>query len=277
MSEIGRWTPEDSQALNGEDHNARVKAWDKWDEMNRSAVNEGVATELPNVIRDVRRLPQDYISALREVQDRQDIVNEYTEREQASLARGEGELSELRYVKHQLAAIQEPLERARSWAVRLQEARARGVEIPEKFSTTERIMYHESELEKCKKERDSIALGALEFHGADENLDARAVHRALARIPEVNEMGGIDWESLRRWVKRLQGTPEGDQAQIVLDKAYPGDELYNAGIEYYRDLVEIHEILQPVRERIIARYEEELRDFIEKTSELPDGAQEITT
>lgn len=278
MSEIGRWTPEDSQALNGEGRGARfAKARDKWDELNKSAVSEGVATELPYVVDGGREIS--YTEALNEIQRRQDTVNEYTELEQASLARGEGESSILPHLKYKLKAIQEPLERARSWASRLQEARARGVEIPEKFSTAEQIMYHESKLEEYKKQRDNIALAILEFRGADENQDARAVHSALAHLPEVNEMGGIDWEGLKHWVTHLQrhGRPEGDQAQAVLDKAYPGGELYNARIEYYRDLVEINEILQPVRERIIARYEEELRDFIEKTSDLPDGAQEITT
>lgn len=260
MSEIGRWTPEDSQALNGEDHGARVKAWDKWDKMNRSAVNEGVATELPGVIQEGR--PTYYQDALKEIRRQQDTVDEYTEREQAQLARGEGAMPELRYLEHRLSEGQKSLERARSWAVRLQEARARGVEIPEKLSTTERIMYHESKLEKYKKERDDIALSALEFRGADENLDAGSVREALASLPEVNEMGGISWESLKDWVRHLHGTPEGDRAQAVLDKVHhPGGALYTADIEYYRDLVEIHEILQPVRERIIARYEKELHVF----------------
>jgi hypothetical protein len=265
MSEIGRWTPEDSRALNSEDHSASIKAWDKWNAMNQSAVNEGVATELPDVV-DGDRI-ESYTGALNEISRKQDTVSELTELEQARLARGEGALSELRYEKRRLSASQERLERARSWAVRLQEARARGVEIPEKLSTTERIMYHESKLEEYKKERDNVALRVLEFRGADENLDARSVHEALVHLPEVNEMGGVSWESLEDWVRRLQGTPEGDQAQAVLDKVHhPGGALYTADIEYYRDLVEIHEILQPVRERIIARYEEELRDFAEKVS-----------
>jgi len=262
MAEAAGWTPEDSQAFNSYEHSGHRAAHDKWYDMNNEAMDKGTATELPNpeLVRNEMML-RDKVAQL-EVEQQEYLANGEDHGRlltpEQRLAAKSSELRESRRL----------LERARHWTTVLQQARERGVEIPVHFSRAEGCMHIEKSLSEKQRRIAAYELGVMEFRGADEDKDAEAVREALKRFPEVEDIGmgwrlKIDWGSIRNLADRLQEYPEGEQVQAVLRKSRL-DDIYVADIEDYRDLVEINDILLPLRRQWSEKIAAELDEFKQK-------------